>query len=133
VGDAKVASIFIEVKVYDDSKSRKGLLDGFAQLHAYLNAREADDVFMEEAYYVIYRLGGTLYDFPDKIHTNRHIIYILVIDLGESNDSGRKQPKPISIKRKDLISMIVRGRRGGTADRRRRWWGRDVRKRKGTL
>jgi hypothetical protein len=98
LGNRTDAAIFVEVKVYKSSKNtRNGLRQGIAQLHAYLNSLEAENLFVEEGYYIIYRLGGPLYDLPWKISTNRSVLYPIVIDLGPSLESGRKQPKPIRI------------------------------------
>ncbi len=90
--------IFIEVKVYKSSKNaRRNLVRGVAQLHGYLNGCEAEGIFVEEAYYVVYRLGGPLYDLPWEIPTNRRTFYPIVVDLAPSQESGSRQPKPIKI------------------------------------
>jgi hypothetical protein len=107
IGDQTKARIFVEVKVYKDSKNaRRDLIQGIAQLHAYLNGLEADDVASQEVYYVIYRLGGRLCDLPEEIPTNRRTFYPVIIDLGASRESGSRQPKPISIPLRDFFAQI---------------------------
>jgi len=101
------ARIFVEVKVYKDSKTaRRDLTQGVAQLHAYLNGLEADDMAIQEVYYVIYRLGGRLYDLPEEIPTNRRAFYPVIVDLGPSRESGSRQSKPISISLHDFFAQI---------------------------
>ena len=99
--------VFVEAKVYKSSDhARRDLVQGFAQLHAYLNALEADDLPVQEVYYVIYRLGGPLYDLPCEIPTNRRTFYPMIVDLGPSEASGSKQPKPISIDLTEFFAEI---------------------------
>jgi hypothetical protein len=96
IGECSQAQIFLEVKTYKDSRNtRRTLVNGVAQLHAYLTGLEAHDTLVQEAYYVVYRLGGPLYDLPREIATNRLTIYPMTIDLGPSSESGRRQPRPI--------------------------------------
>jgi hypothetical protein len=110
IGDQTKARIFVEVKVYKDSKNaRRDLTQGIAQLHAYLNGLEADDMAIQEVYYVIYRLGGPLYDLPEEIPTNRRTFYPIVVDLGPSRESGSRQPKPISIPLDDFFEELESG------------------------
>jgi hypothetical protein len=101
--------IFVEVKAYKTShNTRHNLTKGIAQLHAYLNSLEADNVFVEEGYYAIYRLGGPLYDLPWKISTNRRTFYPIIIDLGPSEVSGSRQPKPIQILLDEFFTAITK-------------------------
>ena len=103
IGEQTKSRIFIEVKVYKESKDLK---KGIAQLHSYLNGLEADNLFTEEVYYIVYRLGGPLYDLPQSIPTNRRIFYPLIIDLGSSSESGSRQPKPIYIEQKEFFMAL---------------------------
>jgi hypothetical protein len=101
------SSVFIEAKAYKSSNNaRKDLIGGLYQLHSYINAREAEGLYIEEIYYVIYRLGGPLYDFPSSISMNKWIFYPIIVDLGPSRESGRKQPRPIIISEKDIFGFI---------------------------
>ncbi|MCL5036328.1 MAG: hypothetical protein M1269_04330 [Chloroflexi bacterium] len=94
--------LLIEVKVYKDSSSKKEIIAGVAQLHSYLNNLSATrDI--NEGYYVVYRLGGPIYDLPEKIVTNQFTIYTILIDLGKSQESGSKQKKPIIISENEII------------------------------
>ena len=63
---------------------------------------------MNEVYYVIFRLGGPLYDLLEKIVTNRRIVYPVIIDLGDSIESGSRQPKPIIVRESDFLTEINR-------------------------
>jgi hypothetical protein len=97
--------IAIEVKVYKDSKSKKYLIDGLYQLHAYLN-NLSSQWNINDGYFIIFRLGGPIYEFPDKIQINKFTLNIILIDVGESSESGSKQPKPIIIKEKEIIKNL---------------------------
>jgi hypothetical protein len=97
--------IFIEAKAYKDSGAKRELIDGVAQLHSYLSNIEGYKS-IREAYYVVYRLAGSIYEFPEMINTNRFTIFPVLVDLGLSQESGRKQPKPILIKEEEILSRI---------------------------
>ena len=94
--------LVIEVKVYKDSNAKQTLIKGIAQLHSYL-VNLSSTRTIDEGYYVIYRFGGPIYEFPEKIATNKFIINTILIDLGCSDTSGRKQPKPIIISKDEII------------------------------
>lgn len=97
--------LIIEVKVYKDSRSKKYLLNGLYQLHSYLN-NISSQLKITDGYYIIYRLGGPIYEFPEKIVTNRFTIHIVLIDVGESSESGRKQPVPKLIIEKEIFTYL---------------------------
>ena len=98
--------VFIEVKVYKSSKNaRNDLIRGISQLHSYINNLEAEDISIAEIYYIIFRLGGPIYDLPWDIPTNRRVFYPITIDLGPSQVSGRHQPKPIQIPLKIFLGI----------------------------
>jgi hypothetical protein len=99
--------IFIEAKAYIDPSARRDLVSGIGQLHAYLSSFEAHRN-ISEAFYVIFRLGGPIYELPRKIRTHRFTIYSVLIDLGLSSESGRRQPKPSIISEEEVISIINR-------------------------
>ncbi|MCK4234876.1 hypothetical protein KAX75_10640, partial [candidate division WOR-3 bacterium] len=94
--DAK-SPLFVEVKIYKDNGSKHRLIQGIAELHAYLNNVKSLRG-IKNAYYVIFRLAGPIYEFPEMIPTNQFSIYPILIDIGESKVSGSRQPKPIIIK-----------------------------------
>jgi hypothetical protein len=85
----------------EDNKNR--LIRGISQLHAYINGLEADAANIQEIYYVIFRHGGPLYDWPEKIEMNRWSIYPITIDLGSSDVSGSRQPRTIKISLDEII------------------------------
>lgn len=97
--------LLIEVKVYKDSSAKKDIISGLAQLHSYLNNLSATRSLVE-GFYIIYRFGGPLYELPEKIVTNRFIINSILIDLGKSKESGRKQKEPIIISEKEIIKRF---------------------------
>src|SRR5262245_42087110 len=99
--------MFIEAKAYKDSSARRDLVSGIGQLHAYLSSYEAHRN-ISEAFYVIFRLAGPIYELPRKIRTNRFTIYPVLIDLGLSSESGRRQPKPVIICEEEVLSIINR-------------------------
>ena len=94
--------LLIEVKVYKDSASKKDIIEGFAQLHSYLNNLSSTRN-VHEGFYVVYRFGGPLYELPERIATNRFIINTILIDVGKSKESGRRQRQPIIISEKEII------------------------------
>jgi hypothetical protein len=99
-------SILIEGKAY--KAADKSIAKNIAQLHAYLNSLDASQFHIEEAYYVVFRLDGPLYDLPRTFVFNRHIIYPVVIDLGLAEDSGRKQSAPVVITQDDILTVVNR-------------------------
>jgi len=99
--------MFIEAKAYIDRGAKRDLVSGIGQLHAYLSSYEAHKN-ISEAFYVIFRLGGPIYELPRIIRTNRFTIYPVLIDLGLSSESGRRQPKPVIISKEEVLSDINR-------------------------
>lgn len=96
--------IFVEVKVYRDSNARRIILNGFFQIHSYLN-NIGDRYPVREAFYIIYRLGGPLYDLPKQVSYNNFTITTFIIDLAESKVSGSRQPKPVVIDLEDILNL----------------------------
>lgn len=92
--------LLIEVKVCKKS-DRRYILQGLKQIHAYLSSCESE-FQISEGYYVVFRLGGTIYELPPKFSTNRFTIYPIIIDLGESLDSGSKQVAPTQISLEEI-------------------------------
>lgn len=97
--------MFIEAKAYIKETPKGDLVSGIGQLHAYLSSYEAHRN-ISEAFYVIFRLSGPIYEFPRSIRTNRFTIYPVLIDLGLSSESGRRQPKPVIISEEEVLSII---------------------------
>jgi hypothetical protein len=107
--DAK-QPMFIEVKAYKDANAKSELVSGVSQLHAYLSSLDAHKT-ISQAYYVMYRLGGPIYEFPRKISTSRFTIYPVLVDLGLSSESGRNQPKPILVSEQEVLETNRYGER----------------------
>ncbi|NOU83891.1 hypothetical protein GC101_34110 [Paenibacillus sp. LMG 31459] len=100
---SKDISILIECKVYQKN-CRDILIKGIAQLHSYLNNFENSHFRITKAYYVVFRTGGPLYDFPKEIPFQRFSIIPYVIDLGDSKVSGSRQSeKPNIISLDEII------------------------------
>lgn len=97
--------VLVEAKAYKDSKQKAAVIAGISQLHAYMTNLEASKLHVEDAFYVVFRLGGPLYDLPTVIETNRFKIYPVMVDIAESKVSGRKQPKPVMITREEIMSQ----------------------------
>lgn len=96
--------LVLEVKVYVKG-AKQDIIQGISQLHAYLNNISATkDV--TDGFYVVYRFGGPLYELPEKISTNRFTLHTIVIDMGKSQESGRKQPKPIIISSEEILKQV---------------------------
>ena len=103
--DLIAPSLFVEAKVYKGS-NKKYVINGVSQLHAYLNGLEAESAHIREVYYVIFRCGGPLYDWPKKIVMNRWTIYPVNIDLGQSAESGSRQPRTVKIGLDEIYSTL---------------------------
>lgn len=98
--------LLIEGKAYSTS-AKNDLIRGIAQLHAYLNNFETTHYYIPDAYFVVFRISGPVYDFPKEILTNRYLIIPVIIDLGDSSASGSKQQnQPVIISRKEIIHQI---------------------------
>ncbi|WP_412028739.1 hypothetical protein [Deinococcus yunweiensis] len=78
---------------------RNELIRGVAQLHAYMVNLEHSAQHVEEAFYVVFRLEGPIFELPSVFRTSRFVIYPVVIDVGTSETSGRNQalPSPIAL------------------------------------
>ncbi|HKR10934.1 MAG TPA: hypothetical protein VJT15_02660 [Pyrinomonadaceae bacterium] len=98
--------MFIEAKAYKQSSAKAELVSGVSQLHSYLSSLEAHKD-ISEAFYVIYRLGGPIYEFPQQISTSRFTIYPIIVDLGLSDESGRNQPKPILLSEEEIMGEVT--------------------------
>lgn len=97
--------LVLEVKVYTDDGSKQDVIQGVAQLHTYLNNISATkDV--TDGFYVVYRFGGPLYELPEKISTNRFTLHTILVDMGKSQDSGRKQSKPVVISMDEVMKQV---------------------------
>lgn len=105
--------LLVEAKAYRDgsAKTRRGLIAGVAQVHAYLVDLEASRLHVVEAYDVLFRLDGPIFDLPSRIPTNRFTIYPVVIDAGASDVSGRHQPPPAVISLDEVLAALHRPRR----------------------
>ena len=104
--DLIAPSIAVEAKQYDDAQSRGYLIKGVSQFHSYANGLETDTSNVRELYYVIFRLGGPLYDWPKEIRMNRWTIYPIIIDLGQSRISGRRQEQIRPITREEILNTM---------------------------
>lgn len=98
--------LLIEGKAYTSS-CKSELIQGIAQLHDYLNNFETTHYYIRDAYYVVFRINGPIYDFPKEIITNRYRIIPVIIDLGDSTVSGRNQvSQPVIINNEEIIHEI---------------------------
>ncbi|HXQ39257.1 MAG TPA: hypothetical protein VN843_34980, partial [Anaerolineales bacterium] len=88
-----------------DSDAKADVIAGISQLHAYLSTYEAHKQ-ITNAYYIVFRLGGPDYELPRLLQTNRFTIYPMLIDLGVSEESGRRQPQSIIISESELLEGI---------------------------
>lgn len=106
VDPAARSPIFVEAKVYIGAKNtKKELIDGISQIHSYLNNLESKYT-IREAYYVILRLDGPIYDLPEKISFQRFTVIPIVIDMAESIISGSRQPKPVIINISEIVKAV---------------------------
>lgn len=106
--DLIAPSLFVEAKEYSVGDKAR-MINGISQLHSYINGLEADAVSIREVYYVVFRLGGPLYDWPEKIEMNRWTIYPITIDLGSSNISGSRQPRTVKITLDEIYAKMPAG------------------------
>lgn len=98
--------LLIEGKAYAGTHKRE-LIRGIAQLHGYLNNFDSTHYYVRDAYFVVFRLSGPIYDFPEQIVTNRYRIMPIVIDLGDSSVSGSRQDsQPVVITLEEILHDI---------------------------
>lgn len=103
------STLAIEVKQYSNNENRGALIQGVFQLYSYANGLKLKNKIYE-FYYVVFRLGGPSYDWPERIEINGQIIYPVTIDLAPSNESGRGQSKTIKIGEKDILGLFDKGK-----------------------
>lgn len=96
--------LVIEVKVYKSSSGKPKVIQGISQLHSYLNNLSAK-INIYEGYYILFRLGGPLYELPKPLKIGNYVINWIIIDIGESSKSGSRQEKPVNI----TIEQILKG------------------------
>lgn len=97
----------LEAKAYEDSRNtRKDIVHGYYQLHAYMSSLDTAAMRVTEGFVVAFRLGGPLYEMPSTIDTGRFLLHSMTIDLGESKDSGRKQPPPNRITEEEIFRKL---------------------------
>jgi hypothetical protein len=106
--------LVIEVKVYS-KPSKKKIIAGIWQLHSYLNNLSAKR-HVAEAFYVMYRFGGPLYELPQTISTNQFVIHPVLIDLGASAESGSRQKISVVLSMSEILHGIKR--KGKTSQKR---------------
>lgn len=110
----------IEAKAYESSSNaRRDLVDGYYQLHAYMTSLETRALPVREGFLVAFRLGGPIYETPRTMTLGRFLIHSITIDLGESKDSGRKQPRPVPVTVREIREGVRERRAGAKAARRR--------------
>jgi hypothetical protein len=98
--------LLIEGKAYSDS-AKGDLIKGIAQLHGYMNNFETTHYYIPDAYFVVFRISGPVYDFPREVLTNRYRIIPVIIDIGDSTVSGsRQQNQPVTISHEEIIHQI---------------------------
>jgi len=97
--------LLVEGKAHK-SDARGDIVHGIGQLHAYMTTLEGTPLHVKEGHYVVFRLGGPIYELPAVVETNRFRIYPHTIDLGDSGDSGRLQPKPEVIILTELLAAV---------------------------
>lgn len=102
-----IQGLAVEAKAYADSGSARGdLVNGFYQLHAYMTSLETDALRVTEGFLVAFRLGGPIYETPPTVDTGRFLIHSLTIDLGDSDESGRRQPPTAKISEDEIFRTI---------------------------
>ncbi|PEL52079.1 hypothetical protein [Bacillus toyonensis] len=102
--------LLIEAKQYS-SDCRKHIIEGIYQLHSYMCSEFGESYSLKEAYYVIYRVDGPIYELPRAINIGRYKIIPKFIDIGLSSKSGRGQKKrPIEITLDEILERIKRGK-----------------------
>lgn len=99
-----LGKVYVEAKQYDDSK-RAYLVKAVAQVHDTLGGLRGTPYEVSEAFVVIFRRGGPRYIFPDVIRSEGYAIYIILIDIAPTSESGTRQKyKPIQIPLDELIA-----------------------------
>lgn len=94
----------IEVKAYKRGEDKLRLRDGIYQLYDYLSFLDSH-LHLNEGYYLYFRVGGPIIRFEDNpIRLGGFVIHPVLVDLGESKETGSRSKEPIIISRKLIES-----------------------------
>jgi hypothetical protein len=85
--------LYIEAKQYK-AKNRTFLLNGYAEIHDHIKRLAGTPYEIAEAFYVIFRRGGPLYQLPPVIQENGFKLFCVVVDIGALETSGSSNKFP---------------------------------------
>lgn len=98
--------ILVEAKITETGTPKSYLLRGLSQLYQYLNTLENTSRHVEEAFYVVFRLSGHIFEFPRVLRTGRYTIYPIWIDVSAESPSKMKNCKLVPITEADLLEHL---------------------------
>jgi hypothetical protein len=95
-------SLYIEAKQYRTANTAY-LRQGFWEMEDHLARLAGSPYAPREGFYVVFRRGGPQYRLPSSLAISNIVVYPMVIDIAESNDSGSRQHHaPIAITEEEL-------------------------------
>ena len=98
------ARFYVEAKQYKES-ARSYIVQSFGQIVDTVSKLRGDPLYeVEEAFAVIFRLGGPYYLLPETVEAGDVRVHYVLVDLAEPTDSGRRQRnKPQTITADEFI------------------------------
>ena len=109
--DATVGGFVIEAKILPrdctPGETVKRVLQGYHQLHGYMTRLAGEGYDAASGAVVIFRHGGGIPSLPTEAVKDRFLMHGRVVDLGESDVSGSKQPQPIRITEAMIIANLA--------------------------
>jgi hypothetical protein len=86
--------LIVEAKRYSED-ARMELVTGVRELRDHALRLAGTTHFVREAFYVVFREGGPLYQLPEEIRFTGLTIVPVVIDIGANDEAGSRQPRKV--------------------------------------
>jgi hypothetical protein len=94
---------YVEAKQYARS-DRRAVVRAVGQILDTVGRLQSDAYPVEEAFCVVFRRGGARYLLPDSVHADGYRVYLTLVDIAPTEESGRRQRhRPSRISEQELI------------------------------
>jgi hypothetical protein len=90
------ARFYVEAKQYDGN-ARRDIVMAVAQVMDTVGRLRGGQYELDAAFCVIFRRGGTYYDLPAELRTERFRLHLVLVDLAAPVESGRRQRNKPSV------------------------------------
>ena len=99
-------NVYVEAKQYHNPKGTRDLIrKGIWQLHDTVTRLRGTPYEVNEAFYVVFRLGGPRYLLPETLPGEGWTTHLVLVDIADTSASGSRQRYPvISISAEDLTA-----------------------------